>query len=140
MTVLAHHPKGRGICRYSLLPASPQVRGEGHDLQASRGISASPQGASGTYGDGGGSWLFLGWDYGGKGRPQPSGPPQGCWPATTVPLCFRSRGYASSRTVPLSEPSSRWHLVGRTAKLVRVPRKFSELSLVVLEAEGPWKA
>lgn len=72
-------PKSRGICRYSLLPASPQVRGEGHDPQASRGISASPQGASGTYGDGGGvgSWLFLGWDYGGKGHPQPSGPPQG---------------------------------------------------------------
>lgn len=33
---------------------------------------------------------------------------------------------------PLSEPSRRWHFVGSTARLVSVPRKFSELSLVVL--------
>lgn len=34
--------------------------------------------------------------------------------------------------MPLSEPSRRWHFVGSTARLVNVPRKFSELSLVVL--------
>lgn len=33
---------------------------------------------------------------------------------------------------PFSEPSSRSLLVGSTARLVRVPRKFSELSLVLL--------
>lgn len=33
---------------------------------------------------------------------------------------------------PFSEPSNRSRLVGRTARLVRVPRKFSELSLVLL--------
>lgn len=32
---------------------------------------------------------------------------------------------------PLSEPSRRWRLVGSKARLVSVPRKFSELSLVV---------
>lgn len=40
--------------------------------------------------------------------------------------------YARSRMTPLSEPSRRWHFVGSTARLVSVPRKFSELSLVVL--------
>lgn len=40
--------------------------------------------------------------------------------------------YARSRMTPLSEPSRRWHFVGSTARLVNVPRKFSELSLVVL--------
>lgn len=40
--------------------------------------------------------------------------------------------YARSRMMPLSEPSRRWHFVGSTARLVSVPRKFSELSLVVL--------
>lgn len=33
---------------------------------------------------------------------------------------------------PFSEPSSRSLLVGRTARLVRVPRKFSVLSFVLL--------
>lgn len=40
--------------------------------------------------------------------------------------------YARRRITPLSEPSRRWHFMGSTARLVRVPRKFSELSLVVL--------
>lgn len=40
--------------------------------------------------------------------------------------------YARSRMTPLSEPSRRWHFVGSTARLVSVPLKFSELSLVVL--------
>lgn len=40
--------------------------------------------------------------------------------------------YARRRMTPLSEPSKRWHFVGSTARLVSVPRKFSELSLVVL--------
>lgn len=33
---------------------------------------------------------------------------------------------------PFSEPSSKSLLVGRTARLVKVPRKFSELSFVLL--------
>lgn len=40
--------------------------------------------------------------------------------------------YARRRMTLLSEPSRRWHFVGSTARLVSVPRKFSELSLVVL--------
>ena len=39
---------------------------------------------------------------------------------------------ASNRMAPFSEPSRSSLFVGSTARLVRVPRKFSELSLVRL--------
>lgn len=39
--------------------------------------------------------------------------------------------YARRRMMPLSEPSRRWRFVGSKARLVSVPRKFSELSFVV---------
>lgn len=132
MTVLAHHPKAVG--------SAPKL-GEKGMTSRHPGASLPVPREHQAHTVMGRVLSFLGLGLRGQGAsPTFWSPPQGCWPATTVPLCFRSRGYASSRTVPLSEPSSRWHLVGRTAKLVRVPRKFSELSLVVLEAEGPWKA
>lgn len=58
-----------------------------------------------------------------------SSPSTALWDSPRLP----GRGhYARSRMMPLSEPSRRWHFVGSTARLVSVPRKFSELSLVVL--------
>lgn len=50
--------------------------------------------------------------------------PTSAWPAL-------ASDYARRRMTPLSEPSRRWRLVGSKARLVSVPRKFSELSLVV---------